>query len=86
MGMAHWLSVEVDRETDSGYERTREYDGYPAYETFEAKDGEIGSANLSVVVERRFIVQLNGADVRMEDVMRAADELDLDRLAKLAKQ
>ena len=86
MGMAHWLSIEVDREDDSGYERTREYDGYPAYETFVAKDGEIGSANLSIVVERRFIVQLHGADIRMEDVISAADELDLDRLADLSKR
>ena len=38
------------------------------------------------VVERRFIVQLRGADVRMEDVMSAADELDLDRLADLSKR
>jgi hypothetical protein len=86
VGMATWLSMEVDRETDSGYERTREYNGYPAYETFMAKDGEIGSAQLNIVVERRFVVQLNGADVRMEDVMSAADELDLERLADLSKQ
>ncbi len=86
MGMAHWLTIEVDREDDSGYERTRKYDGYPAYETFVVKSGEIGSANLSIVVERRFIVQLHGADVRMEDVMSAADELDLDRLADLSKR
>ncbi|MFV1986157.1 MAG: hypothetical protein ACC682_02690 [Gemmatimonadota bacterium] len=85
MGMAAWLSIEVDRETDGGYERTTEYKGRPAYQTFQARDGEIGSAQLNFVVERRFIVQLSGADVRMEDVMSAADELDLDRLADLAK-
>lgn len=86
MGMAHWLSVEIDRETDSGYERTREYEGYPALESFEAQNGQVGSADLSIVVERRFVVQLSGTDVTMEDVINAADELDLDRLADLAKQ
>jgi len=85
MGMAAWLSMEVDRETDNGYERTTEYEGHPAFQTFQARDGEIGSAELNLVVEERFIVQLRGSDVSMEDVMSAAEELDLDGLADLAK-
>ena len=86
MGMAAWLSMDVDRETDDGYERTTEYDGHPAYESFQARDGEIGSAQLNIVVEKRFIVQLSGADVSMEAVKNAAAQLDLDRLADLADE
>jgi hypothetical protein len=84
MGMAAWLRVDMDRETDSGYERTTKYEGYPAYEEFESWDGDLGSAELSFFVGERFIVQLEGSDVRMDDVKDAAEDLPLRRLEDLS--
>lgn len=84
MGMAAWLNVDVDRETDGGYERTTKYEGYPAYEEFQSWDGDIGSAELSFIVGKRFIVQLDGSDVRMDDVKDAAGDLSLGRLEDLS--
>jgi hypothetical protein len=86
MGMAAWLSVDVDRETDRGYERTTKYEGYPAYEEFQSREGDIGSAELSFVVGERFIVQLDGNDVRMDDVKDAAGDLPLRRLEDLSRR
>jgi hypothetical protein len=84
MGMAAWLSLDVDRETDRGYERTTKYEGYPAYEEFESRDGDLGSAELSFIVGERFIVQLDGRNVRMDDVKDAADDLPIGRLEDLS--
>lgn len=86
MGMAAWLSIEVDRETDRGYERTTTYEGYPAYEEFRSRDGDVGSAELAFVVGERLIVQLDGTDVRMDDVRDAADDLSLRRLEDLSER
>ena len=84
MGMAAWLNVDMDRETDRGYERTTKYEGYPAYEEFQSWDGDLGSAELSFFVGERFIVQLDGSDVRMDDVKDAAG--DLNRLEDLSER
>lgn len=86
MGMAAWLSVDVDRETERGYERTTRYEGFPAYEEFESRDGDRGSAELAFIVGERFIVQLEGRDVRMEDMKDAAGDLPVRRLEDLSGQ
>lgn len=84
IGMAAWLHMDMDRETGDGYERTTTYEGFPAYEEFQSWDGDVGSAELAFVVGERFIVQIEGRDVRMDDVRNAADDLRTDRLEDLS--
>lgn len=83
MGMVGWADMEIDRETDSGYERTTEYEGYPAFEQFSAYDGERGSAEVAFLIEQRFIVGFDGERVTMEQVKQLRDDLDVDALADL---
>lgn len=80
-GFAAWSLVEVDRETESGYERTTEIDGYKAFEKYDSdsKDGQ-----LSVIMEDRFIINIEAHDLNKEGLLRDIfKELDLKKLKKL---
>lgn len=80
MSMAAWSSVQIDRETDTGYERTTEYDGHKAFEKYnrESQRGEI-----TVLLGTRFIVQVEGRGVEMDALQETLSNLDLDELAEL---
>lgn len=79
MGAA-WLMAEFDRETSDGYERTTTFEGHRA---FEKLDERTGRAELQVVVENRFLVSIEGRNVSMSDVQRAARDIDLRSLARM---
>jgi len=78
--LAAWSKLDVDRETDDGYERTTTFDGHKAYEKYndKRKRGEI-----NLIVNSRFIVQVEGRGVEMDELKRAIKKIDLDDLAKL---
>ena len=80
MGMAAWASMTVDRESDDGYERTGTIDGYKSYEKYTkaSKRGEV-----SVIIGNRFVVQLTGRNISMDDLKDAVDSLDLKGIEKL---
>lgn len=79
-GMAAWSLVEVDRETDNGYERTTTINGHKAFETYDSKRKE---GQISVIVEDRFIVNIEGDRIASDkDLKRAFDALNLDKLKK----
>jgi hypothetical protein len=76
-----WSSVEIDKESDDGYERTLKVaDKYPAYETYQkaAKSGSV-----QVFVADRFIVNVTTQNVSEEDFKKIAAALPLDKLAEL---
>ncbi len=81
MGMAAWASLEYEKDTDEGYERTTMIDGHKAFEKYydSEKEGEIG-----VIIENRFVVSVKGYNVKMSDIKSALSKIDLDRLKKLA--
>lgn len=80
MGMAAWTMAEVDKETSTGYEKTTRINGKKAFEKYdnEGKDGE-----LNVIVSDRFIVNVKGRNVTMDQLKDTLDDLDLDKLAKM---
>ncbi len=80
MGMAAWAMAEVDKETKSGYEKTTRINGMKAYEKYDndSKDGEV-----NVIVANRFVVNVKGRNVSMDQIKDTLDDLDLDKLAKL---
>lgn len=80
MGMAAWSMAEVDKETKSGYEKTTRINGMKAYEKYDndGKDGEI-----NVIVADRFVVNVKGRNVTMDQIRNTLDDLNLDRLARL---
>lgn len=53
MDMAAWSVVEVDKETENGYEKTGKMGDYKSFEKYDNtnKDGE-----LAILVNKRFIV------------------------------
>lgn len=79
-GMASWASMEVDRETDNGYERTTMIEGYKAFEKYDksSKNGEV-----SVIVENRFILTVDGDNIEEKTLAKAIDQLNIKKLARL---
>lgn len=75
---ATWMQVEIDREDSNGYERTTEYEGYPAFE--KVRTGDRPRSELSVIVAERFLVTANGQNVEMDELKDAVEELDLGEL------
>ncbi|MEZ5042613.1 MAG: hypothetical protein R2828_22135 [Saprospiraceae bacterium] len=80
LGAAAWTMVEVDKETDDGYERTTTIDGYKAYEKF---DNQRGEAELSIYYKNRFLVSIKGENLKKGDLQDVIDDLDLDELDDL---
>jgi hypothetical protein len=79
-----WIRVEVDRESDAGFERTTRFLDHPAHETFTRSD-EGSLAQIRVVVAERFVVEVRGADLGMDQVRAGLAGLDLARLTSLAE-
>ena len=80
MGLAAWSMIEVDKETDDGYEKTGSMNGNKSYEKYDNgdKDGEV-----AVLVNKRFIVTAKGRGVSMDKIKAALEDVDMDKLASL---
>lgn len=78
---AAWMQMEVDRESSSGYERTTEFEGFPALEKFEG--GDRPRSELQVVVGDRFFVSADGQNVEMDELKAAVRAIDLGGLEDL---
>lgn len=80
MGLAAWSMIEVDKETENGYEKTSKLGNNKSYEKYDnaSKDGEI-----AILVNKRFIVTAKGRGVSMDKLKDALDDVDLDKLADL---
>ena len=74
---AAWTLAEVDRETDTLFERTVEIAGYPGYESHDtsAQRGEV-----QLLVADRFLVQARGTRVSHETLRALATAVDLATL------
>lgn len=80
IGLVGWASLEIDRESDDGYEKTTTFSGYKAVE----KVNNGGKhAELKLLMANRFIVEVDGHQVKMDDVKAAAGKLDLKKLEGL---
>ncbi|CAN5615918.1 hypothetical protein BH09PLA1_BH09PLA1_31200 [soil metagenome] len=78
--MAAWAQNEIDRESDSGYERTTKVGDYPAYETYQ---NESKAGQFQVFVDGRFIIQVDTTNVPAEQLKKLGEELHLEKLAAL---
>ena len=72
-----WAMTEVDKETESGYEKTMKYKGYKGFEKYNNQD-QYGS--IEVLVSDRFIVSVNGNNVPMTGIRSAIDDIDIGKL------
>ncbi|MEZ0607438.1 transposase [Fibrella sp. WM1] len=80
MGLAAWTMVDVDKETEDGYERTTKMGDNKCYEKYtnSSKSGEI-----AMVVKSRYIVTAKGNGVSMEKLKSALEAIDTDELVAL---
>jgi hypothetical protein len=75
-----WVNIEIDKEGDSGYERTTTVSGRKAYERY---DKATRSGELDVIVAGRFIVGAKATGVEMKVFKEAVAKLDLAKLEAL---
>ncbi|TDE11658.1 hypothetical protein [Dyadobacter psychrotolerans] len=80
MAMAAWTMADIDKETDTGYEKTTSLEGYKAFEKY---DSQNKSGELNLLVADRYVVNVNGNNVTMEQMKSILGDLDLDKLADL---
>ena len=72
-----WAATEVDRESDTGYEKTSSFNGFKSHEKYDksSKSGEI-----SVLVGNRFVAEVSGNDVDLDAMKDALSKIDLKKL------
>lgn len=78
-----WIHVEIDKEGDSGYERTTTIEGRKAYERYE-KATKTGK--LDVVAAGRFLVAAESTGLDMKAFRAAIAKIDLAKLDSLKTQ
>lgn len=80
MGLAAWSMIDVDKETEHGYEKTSTMGGNKSYEKYDNADK---SGELAVFVNKRYVVTAKGHGVGMDKIKSALEDLDLKKLAEL---
>jgi hypothetical protein len=74
--------VEVDKETENGYEKTSTLGGRKSFEKY---DNKRRKGELKVLVGSRFVMELTGQEVTMDAMKAAIGQLDAGKLEALAK-
>ena len=72
-----WYMVDIDKENETGYEKTITYKGNKGYEKYD-NDGKYGE--LSIFVAKRFVVEVNGNSVSMDMMKAVVDMVDIGKL------
>lgn len=80
MATVGWAMAEIDKETETSYEKTSTYQGYKSHEEYnrESKDGEV-----TVLVADRFVVEVRGNNLPMDTIKAALGSVDLNKLAAM---
>ena len=82
MGL-NWLDAEVYEEDENGFNRTVDYKGHRAIESFES-DGPAPKGNKLVFVADRFLIDVNTTNLPFETIDEVLATLPVEELAKLA--
>jgi hypothetical protein len=77
---AGWAASEIDRESDTGFERTTTYGQNKAREEY---DNRGKSGKVEILVGGRFMVEVSGNDIAWEAIQAAAKKVDTAKLATL---
>ncbi len=82
MGFAQagWTMAEIDKETETGYERTTEYSGFKAQEQYDSQTRE---GEIKIMVPERFLVEIAGRDIPDSTLKAAVESIDLKKLSEL---
>ncbi len=77
MTRAGWAMAELDRETETGYERTTVIKGRKAMQRY---DRASNGGEVEVLVDGRIMVEVSGDGVSEEEIAAALDRVELDKL------
>jgi hypothetical protein len=77
---AMWMNMELDKETDTGYEKTGTANGRRFHEKY---DKNSKSGEYTVIVGNRFMVEINGHGVEMPTMKKAIDQINLAKLESM---
>jgi hypothetical protein len=77
---AMWMNMELDKETDTGYEKTGTANGRRFHEKY---DKNSKSGEYTVIVGKRFMVEINGNGVDMATMKKAIDQINLAKLESM---
>ena len=80
MGLAAWSMIEIDKETENGYEKTSTVGDYKSYEKYDNADK---SGEIAVLVNKRFIATAKGQGIGMDKLKAALEAVGLPKLADL---
>lgn len=80
MTLAAWSMAEIDKETTTGYEKTTKIEGFKAFEKY---DNEQKSGELNVLVAERYLINVEGNNVSIEQLKDCLKDIDLDKLSDL---
>jgi hypothetical protein len=83
MGMASTLGQNRTSESDSGFERDRSIDGRSVHETYDAPSKH---GDLTVMVAKRYQVEVSGDGVEMGSLEQALGRIDFARLEAMKDQ
>ncbi len=78
--MAAWVAADIEKESDDGFERTIDYKGHKAYTKY-SKSKEQGE--YKVLVSGRYLVEVEGENVKMKQVEKAIDDIKIKKLEKM---
>jgi len=82
-GMAAALEPKIDKETDTGYEKTTRSNGRQVHESYDRSSQQ---GELKVLLDGRFEVEVVGTGVKMEAVKATLAKIDLDKLDAMKAQ
>ncbi|WAC11606.1 hypothetical protein [Dyadobacter pollutisoli] len=80
MTLAAWSIAEIDKETATGYEKTTKLEGYKSFEKY---DNQNKSGELNVLVADRYLVNVDGNNVSIDQLKDALKDIDLSKLGDL---
>lgn len=80
MAQYAWASQEMERESEDGFERTTRIDGLMAKEEFRYRNN---SGSIELIVDDRFMVELRGRGMEMDQLKGFVKALNIKGLADL---
>lgn len=80
LGMVPWAELEIDKETETGYERTTTIKGYKAFEEY---DNQSKQGKVSIIADGRFVIAIEGSNVEADVMREALDGIDLEALSAM---
>lgn len=78
--MASWYKRTINEQDENGFEKTTTVKGFPAIEKANKANN---SSEIGVVIKDRYIIMAIGQGVPLEDLRKAVDGLDLQKLADM---